>query len=108
MGNDFENGNATNYPAAFAADIAGAMAVAAVGRSLNRAAYSNTGPYSEIAAPGGDFRDGGAAGGVIQETLATSDAIPTSQCRVSIGTLRPRFKARRWPPRTSLAPQHSS
>ena len=78
MGNDFENGNATNYPAAFAADIDGAMAVAAVGRSLNRAVYSNTGAYAEIAAPGGDFRDGGSAGGVVQETLSASDAIPTS------------------------------
>jgi serine protease len=78
MGNDFENGNATNYPAAFAADIDGAMAVAAVGRSLNKAVYSNTGAYSEIAAPGGDFRDGGAAGGVVQETLVSSDSIPLS------------------------------
>jgi serine protease len=69
MGNEFEAGNSVAYPAAYAADIEGAMAVAAVGRSLTRAFYSNTGAHSEIAAPGGNSRDGGPDGLVHQVTL---------------------------------------
>jgi serine protease len=45
------------------------MAVAAVGRALERAYYSTSGNYVEIAAPGGDqFRDG-STGGILQQTL---------------------------------------
>jgi serine protease len=76
MGNDFQNGNATNYPAAFAADIDGAMAVAALNRNLGRAVYSNTGSYAEIAAPGGDASVGGSSGTVFQSTLMTADGSP--------------------------------
>jgi serine protease len=53
-GNDYQNGNPTEYPAAYAPNINGAMSVAAVGQSLKQAFYSNTGSYIEIAAPGGD------------------------------------------------------
>ena len=58
-GNDFEDGNPTIYPAQFAASINGAMSVAAIGKSQRRAYYSSTGNWVEIAAPGGDFTDGG-------------------------------------------------
>jgi serine protease len=44
------------------------MCVAAVGRDLNRASYSSVKPYVEIAAPGGDFRSGGLAATVVQQS----------------------------------------
>lgn len=76
MGNEFEEGNPTSYPAANAKAIDGAMAVAAVGRSLKRAYYSNTGPHTEISAPGGDGRDGGGSGLVWQSTIDDEDFTP--------------------------------
>lgn len=54
MGNDAQNGNPTEYPAFYAAGINGAMSVAAVSSTMGHAPYSNSGPYCEIAAPGGD------------------------------------------------------
>jgi serine protease len=75
-GNSYESGNAPQYPAAYAPDIDGVMAVGAVGRSLQRAYYSETGPYIEIAAPGGDDRDGGISGGIWQSTILESDSVP--------------------------------
>jgi serine protease len=62
VGNEFQDGNPVEYPAAYAAQISGAMAVGAVGRSSKRAPYSNTGSHLEIVAPGGDFDDGGLNG----------------------------------------------
>lgn len=52
-GNDFRDGNRTSYPAFYATQIDGVMAVAAIGPTRERAGYSNTGAYVEIAAPGG-------------------------------------------------------
>jgi serine protease len=77
-GNDFEDGNPTIYPAQFAASINGAMSVAAIGKSQRRAYYSSTGSWVEIAAPGGDFTDGGGqdAGLIWQTTLLPSDQDP--------------------------------
>ena len=77
-GNDFEDGNPTVYPASFAATINGAMSVAATGKSQRRAYYSSTGNWVEIAAPGGDSRDGsGQDSGVIwQTTLLYTDQDP--------------------------------
>jgi serine protease len=72
-GNDYANGNKVQYPAAYAASIDGAMAVAAVGKSLRHAFYSNSGSYIEIAAPGGDDRDGGSAGKIYQATIPQAD-----------------------------------
>ena len=77
-GNEFEEGNPTEYPAAFARTIDGAMSVAAVGRSLRRSFYSNTGSYIEIAAPGGDDRDGGVDGLVWQATISFFDSDPAT------------------------------
>jgi len=78
-GNEFENGNPTVYPAFYAANISGAMAVAATNRSGNRAHYSSSGGYVEIAAPGGDSRDSDAAGSgfIWQSTLRPSVSDPT-------------------------------
>ncbi|MGD9905488.1 MAG: S8 family serine peptidase [Vicinamibacterales bacterium] len=69
-GNDGDGGNRPSRTAEIAARIDGAVAVGAVGRSLDRAFYSTTGSYVEIAAPGGDTRAfGGGPGGVLQQTL---------------------------------------
>jgi serine protease len=83
-GNNFEDGNPTIYPAAYAADVDGAIAVAAVGRSNHRAFYSSTGSFVEIAAPGGDERDGGLTGVIYQTTLFPPDSDPRT-------VVRPRF-----------------
>ena len=57
-GNAFEDGNPIQYPAAYAPEIDGVMAVGAVGPSRQRAFYSNTGSYVEIVAPGGNHKEG--------------------------------------------------
>jgi serine protease len=69
-GNAYENGNPVERVAEQAGPIEGAMAVAAVGRTLNRAYYSGVKPYIEIAAPGGDFRAAGSSssGLILQQT----------------------------------------
>ncbi len=53
-GNEGETGSPDSFPAALAADIEGLVAVAALDFNLQRAVYSNSNPYVEIAAPGGD------------------------------------------------------
>ena len=68
-GNDFESGNAIERLAEFAPEIDGMMAVGAVGRDRRRAYYSNTGPYIEAAAPGGNARVGGTEGMILQQTF---------------------------------------
>lgn len=68
-GNDFENGNPFEALADIPQRIAGAVAVAATDRAQGRAYYSSTGPYIEIAAPGGSFRVGGNLGLVYQQTF---------------------------------------
>ena len=57
----------------------GAMSVAAVGKFMDRAWYSSTGSYTEIAAPGGDDRTGsGLDGGFVwQVTLDFDDQDPS-------------------------------
>jgi len=69
MGNEYEEGNPVDYPAAYAKDIDGMVSVGAVGRSLVRAWYSNTGPHLELMAPGGDTRQSGSSGAILQQTL---------------------------------------
>jgi subtilisin family serine protease len=76
MGNEFEDGNTTSYPAAYAASIDGVMSVASIGFNSAKAFYSSTGPHCEIAAPGGDSRSGAGRldrGLVWQSTLLGSD-----------------------------------
>jgi serine protease len=77
-GNEFDDGNPVSYPAAYARELSGVMAVGAVGQDLNRAYYSSTGDYVEIAAPGGNSRQGGSAGLVWQQTYR-GDGISTNQ-----------------------------
>jgi serine protease len=75
-GNEYEDGNEVDYPAGFATSIEGVMSVGAVGKSLKRAFYSNTGSQIEIVAPGGDHRDGGTGGEIWQTTVRSSDNDP--------------------------------
>jgi serine protease len=67
-GNEFETGNPTSWPAAYAPKWQGAVAVGAIGRDRQRAFYSNTGSYVELVAPGGNDRVGGTQGGILQQT----------------------------------------
>jgi len=67
-GNEFESGNVPNRYADFARDIPGMVAVSGTGRTNERAFYSNTGAYVELAAPGGDMRRGGTTAGILQQT----------------------------------------
>ncbi len=76
-GNEFNDGNPTTYPASYGPQVPGAMAVGAVGRSSRRAAYSTTGTFVEIAAPGGDSSDGGSAGLIWQAGIFFSDYNPS-------------------------------
>lgn len=82
-GNGFEEGNQPEYPAAYAAQIDGAVEVGAVGRSRRRAFYSTTGTHVELAAPGGDPFDGGSTGLIFQTAPAFTDFDPS--------LARPRF-----------------
>jgi serine protease len=67
-GNDFLDGNPIERPADVAPQIDGMVAVGAIRRSRTRAAYSSTGDYIELVAPGGDSRDG-ASGSILQQTF---------------------------------------
>jgi serine protease len=82
-GNDFNRGNPVQYPAAYAAELAGLVSVGAVNPRLNRAPYSNTGAHLEVAAPGGDITLGAAAQ-IFQTGLRSSDFLSAS-------VVRPRF-----------------
>jgi serine protease len=68
-GNDFEDGNAPEVLAEIAGRVNGAVSVAAVDRNRRHAYYSSTGAWNELAAPGGSFRESGAEGGILQQTL---------------------------------------
>ena len=68
-GNEADEGNPPSRPAQPAPGIDGMVAVAAVGRSLERAFYSTTNAYIEMAAPGGDQRRDGTVGGILQQTI---------------------------------------
>ena len=69
-GNDFQVGNPINYPAAYDAYV---IAVGATRYDEQRAPYSSTGSYVDIAAPGGDTSEDqnsdGYADGVLQQTF---------------------------------------
>jgi serine protease len=68
-GNSFEDGNPIERIAQIAASVQGAVSVAAVGRDLQRARYSTTGGYVELAAPGGDRSRGGTEAQILQQTF---------------------------------------
>jgi serine protease len=67
-GNEFLDGNPTPRFAEFAQEIKGAVSVGAIGADRQRAVYSNTGPYLELVAPGGDFTRGGVSSMILQQT----------------------------------------
>jgi serine protease len=75
-GNNYDDGNPTIYPAAFAPTIDGVMAVGAIGPSLNHAYYSSAGAYVEIAAPGGDYLEGGERSEIWQASILSDDSDP--------------------------------
>jgi serine protease len=76
-GNSFEDGNPVEYPAAYGTEIDGVMTVGAVGPTLARSFYSGTASSVEIAAPGGDSRQGPINLSVIwQMSLFASDSTP--------------------------------
>ena len=75
-GNEFTEGNPSVFPAFFASQVKGAMAVGAVGRSEQRAFYSSTGSFVEIAAPGGDFNAAGFDGVIWQTGILFDDYNP--------------------------------
>ena len=62
-----------SYPAAYATEIEGVIAVGATDYARNRAPYSNVNDYVEIAAPGGDttqdLNGDGYVDGVLQQIL---------------------------------------
>jgi serine protease len=68
-GNTRADGNAANRLAQPAPDIEGFVAVGGVGRTLDAAYYSTSGPFVELSAPGGDQRQGGTMAGILQQTL---------------------------------------
>ena len=89
MGNGYESGNAVSYPARYAQDFDGIMSVASVAKNETKAYYSSTGPHCEIAAPGGDSRQGFGTtdrGLIWQSTLVPADISPGA-----FGVIRPRF-----------------
>ena len=75
-GNEARDGNAASYPAFYAKDVDGVMAVAAVTPSRERAGYSNTGSYVEIAAPGGAGSSAASAEQVWQTAPNQADLLP--------------------------------
>ena len=69
-GSNFISPSPLEVIADIASRVDGAVAVAAVGRNLERAPYSSRGSWIEIAAPGGDTTIGsGLSGGILQQTL---------------------------------------
>jgi serine protease len=72
-GNEAESGSPPSFPAQYAKDLEGVIAVGAVDYQFQRAKYSNVNDYVEIAAPGGDvdadLNDDGYGDGVLQQTL---------------------------------------
>lgn len=72
-GNSGDAGSPPIYPAAYAASVDGLVAVGAVDYNFNRAYYSNSNDYVEIAAPGGDItadvNQDGYGDGILQQTI---------------------------------------
>ena len=71
-GNEFEQGNPVERLAEFAPQIDGMVSVGAIGRDKGRSFYSSTGSYVELVAPGGNSRQGGRDGQILQQTYDLS------------------------------------
>jgi serine protease len=88
-GNEFEAGNSIRYPSSYAPEFEGVMSVASVNKNSAKSYYSSTGSWVEIAAPGGDARQGTGTtdrGLIWQSTILGTDSLPGS-----LGVIRPRF-----------------
>ena len=72
-GNSGDASSPPFYPAAYAPSVEGLVAVGAVDFNFNRAYYSNSNDYVEIAAPGGDItadeNHDGYGDGILQQTI---------------------------------------
>jgi serine protease len=93
-GNDFQNGNPTEVLADIASRVPGAVSVAAVDRAKNRAYYSGTGSWVELAAPGGSDQGFGVEGLILQQTLDGHLGfclVTPRACGVAPSLDRPRF-----------------
>jgi serine protease len=114
-GNSGDSGNPTGYPAAYAADIRGAMTVGAVNRNLDRSSYSGFQPYVEICAPGGetdsafDFEGGITQVGYDESSTLSFFNLPEKIRALQLG-FRPRFDRFELRPfqGTSMAAPHVS
>lgn len=73
MGNEFQTGNFTNYPAAYAE----VMAVAATDRNDQHASFSNSGNHVEVSAPGVDILSTYRAGTVSTYTSLSGTSMST-------------------------------
>ena len=114
-GNSGEEGNPVFYPASYATDINGAMAVGAVTRNLQHAGYSSFHPYVEICAPGGEVTsEFDYEGGITQigyEEVSTLSFLTASQKVLALTRgFRPRFDRFELRPfnGTSMAAPHVS
>jgi subtilase family protein/fervidolysin-like protein len=92
-GNDYEDGNPTETYADAASRVQGAVSVGAVDRSHNRAYYSSSGSYVEVAAPGGSFRGFSAEGGILQQTLDLQLVATFTLSPADFARTPPRFDA---------------
>jgi subtilisin family serine protease len=72
MGNEYQNGNPIDYPAAFREVIA----VGAIDEALNRASFSNTGSHISIVAPGVGIYTTEKGGGITGLFNGTSASAP--------------------------------
>jgi serine protease len=71
-GNEAQDGNPVVYPAYYATEFEGVVAVGAVNRAQQRASYSSYGSYVELAAPGGD------SSGYVWQIVPNSSDLSTS------------------------------
>lgn len=114
-GNSGSDGNPREFPAAYAAEINGAMAVGAVARDLGRAEYSSFHPYVEVCAPGGetssdfDFEQGVTQVGYEEEATLSFLSVEEKLQALLLG-FRPRFDRFELRPfqGTSMATPHIS
>jgi len=114
-GNSGDAGNSVTYPASYAAQIDGAMAVGAVNRTLRRAKFSSFHPYVEICAPGGevagefDFERGVTQVGYEEASTLSYLSVTQKLFALALG-FRPRFDRFELRPfqGTSMATPHVS
>jgi serine protease len=111
-GNSGDEGNPTEYPAAYASQINGAMTVGATNRDRQHAEYSGFHPYVEICAPGGDqfTLERGVTQISYDDDATLSLLTPGQLVTVLRAGVRPRFDAFAGVPSvgTSMAAPHVS